>query len=274
MDIISKKLIKEDVIQNKKEAIKNLNAMLESLIGGKDPKYLKKASLISYWIKDYTRMLNFEEKFAPAKNIAYKRGDIVKVNFGFKIGAEYGGLHYGVILDKHNPRNSPVATVIPLTSIKNGKDIHENNVYLGNELFEKLDNKFNKTLSEIEHEQIEIETKSKELESELLSLRDILYREPSKVSEYSNKIDDLKQMSETIKQRACFNESRMAEVRKLLKELSKMKQGSIAIINQITTISKIRIIDPKSSIGVLRGISLSAENMNRINDKVKELFMF
>lgn len=274
MNVISKKLTEEDVIQNKKEAIKNLNAMLESLIGRKDPKYLKKASLISYWIKDYTRMLNFEEKFNPAKNIAYKRGDIVKVNFGFKIGAEYGGLHYGVILDKHNPHNSPVATVIPLTSIKNGKSIHNNNVCLGNELFEKLNNKLNKIIPEIEHEQIKIASKSKKLESELLSLRGILHRDPSKASEYSNKIDDLEQMFETIKQQALFIAPRMDEAQKLSKELSKMKQGSVAIINQITTISKIRIIDPKNNLGVLHGISLSAENMNRINDKVKELFMF
>lgn len=51
-----------------------------------------------------------------------------------------------------------------------------------------------------------------------------------------------------------------------------MKKGSIAIVNQITTVSKMRIYDPKTSSGVLAGITLSQEQMNKINDKIKELY--
>ena len=115
---------KEDVIQNKKQAIKKLNSMLEGFINDPSGQRLKKANLLSYWIKDYVRMINFEEAFEPTRNISYKRGNIVKVNFGFNIGAEYGGLHYGIVLDNNNSHNSPVVTVIPLTSIKNDKQAH------------------------------------------------------------------------------------------------------------------------------------------------------
>ena len=115
---MKKEFTKEDVIQNKKAAIKSLNKLLEGYINDPSGSRLKKANLISYWIKDYVRMINFEEKFDPTKNIAYKRGNIVKVDFGFNIGAEYGGLHYGVVLDNENAHNSPVVTVIPLTSTK------------------------------------------------------------------------------------------------------------------------------------------------------------
>ena len=81
---MSSEYTKESVIQNKKEAIKSLNRMLEGFINDQTGTHLKKANLMSYWIKDYVRMIGFEEKFDPTKNIAYKRGDIVKLNFGFR----------------------------------------------------------------------------------------------------------------------------------------------------------------------------------------------
>ncbi len=60
---MSKEFTKEDVIQNKKEAIKCLNNLLEFYINDSSMKRLKKAHLISYWIKDYVRLINFEETF-------------------------------------------------------------------------------------------------------------------------------------------------------------------------------------------------------------------
>lgn len=113
---MSKEFTKENVIQNKKEAIKSLNKLLEQYINDSSTIHLKKANLISYWIKDYVRLIDFEEKFEPTKNIAYKRGNVVKLNFGFNIGSEYGGLHYGIVIDNKNAHHSPVLTIIPLTS--------------------------------------------------------------------------------------------------------------------------------------------------------------
>lgn len=135
---MSKPFTKEDVIQNKKSAIRALNKQLEYYINDPSGNHLKKANLISYWLKDYVRMINYEEKFNPTRNIAYKRGNIIKLNFGFNIGSEYGGLHYAVVLDKHNAHNSPVVTVVPLTSIKQDKTIHENNIFLGNDIYRLL----------------------------------------------------------------------------------------------------------------------------------------
>ncbi len=57
-------------------------------------------------------------------------------------------------------------------------------------------------------------------------------------------------------------------------EISRMKEGSVALVNQITTISKIRIFDPRNLKGVLAGISLSEENMEKINEKMKSLYIF
>ena len=239
---MSKDFTKEDVIANKKAAIKELNKLLERYINEPSGAHLKKANLISYWLKDYVRFINFEEQFDPKRNIAYKRGNIVKINFGFNIGSEYGGLHYGVVLDNHNAQSSPVLTVIPLTSVKDNKEIHNNNVELGNELYRLLKIKYDTINQSLKEEQTEIATTLQAFAS-LISLSSNTAKELAACDKGSN-------------------------------EFSQMKEGSIALINQITTVSKIRIFDPRNLKGVLSGISLSEESMIKINNKLKELYVF
>ena len=53
-----------------------------------------------------------------------------------------------------------------------------------------------------------------------------------------------------------------------------MKEGSIAKVEQITTISKQRIYDPKKNADVLSGIRFSDAAMDKINEKIKELYIF
>lgn len=281
---MAKNFTKEEVIQNKKEAIKALNKLLELYINDPSMKHLKKAHLISYWIKDYVKLINFEEKFDSAKNMAYKRGNIVKLNFGFNIGSEYGGLHYGIVLDKKNNHNSPVLTVIPLTSMKDNKTVHNNSVNLGNELYRSLKLKYDtiskslkdekeeiadtlavfavfvdlsqKTLQEIE----QCETDSNEFSTKLES-----------ADNYLKAANKLKVLWEE-KQR--HNAEEQTYLDKIGAEISQMKEGSVALVNQITTVSKMRIFDPRNLRGVLAGISLTEESMEKINKKVKELYIF
>lgn len=274
---------KEDVIQNKKEAIKSLNRMLEGFINDPTGKRIKKANLMSYWIKDYVHMISFEEKFDPTKNIAYKRGDIVKLNFGFNIGSEYGGLHYGIVLDMKNDHNSPVVTVIPLTSIKGDKEIHPNSVNLGNEIYRSLKIKYDTISKALKDEQEEIQLAraafmvlvemSKETLENVNHLEDLDTKaeELEKVEKYLQATDKLE---EYWKQKEKNNAEQQEYLEKIGQEISRMKEGSIALVNQITTISKIRIFDPRNLKGVLAGVSLSKENMEKINQKVKELYVF
>ena len=51
-----------------------------------------------------------------------------------------------------------------------------------------------------------------------------------------------------------------------------MKKGSIALLNQFTTISKQRIFNPKTSKDLLAGVHLSNESLNSLDKKLKELF--
>lgn len=50
-----------------------------------------------------------------------------------------------VVIDKKNNRNSPVVTVIPLSSQKTDK-INKNSIMLGNDIYNKLVEKANKLL--------------------------------------------------------------------------------------------------------------------------------
>lgn len=64
------------------------------------------------------------------------------------------------------------------------------------------------------------------------------------------------------------------QLNKIKAEIEQMKTGSIALVDQITTISKIRIYDPRNAYGILSGIRLSPESACKINNKIKELFIF
>jgi hypothetical protein len=62
-------------------------------------------------------------------------------------------------------------------------------------------------------------------------------------------------------------------VKKVEKEISKMKKGSIALVSQITTISKQRIYDPKTSSDILANLRVSDNTLDLIDSKIKELFI-
>ena len=93
--------ITEEVIQHKKKAIRKLNQLLEDYISNGNQDSLKKVDLLSYWIE------------------------------------EYGGLHYAIVLNNNNARNSPVVTVVPLTSFIEGDKLHDD-VFPGNEIYKFL----------------------------------------------------------------------------------------------------------------------------------------
>ncbi|MGN0733719.1 MAG: type II toxin-antitoxin system PemK/MazF family toxin [Emergencia sp.] len=274
---------KEQVILNKKAAIKALNKQLERFINDSSDTHLKKANLISYWLKTYAEYLAFEEKFDPKRNIAYKRGNVVKVNFGFNIGSEYGGLHYAVVLDNKNDHSSPVVTVVPLTSIKDDRVIHVNSVELGNELYHNIKLKYDTISKAIEAEQIaNLELKqaiksllhmTKEAIDDAKRETDLIMR-TQKIDKAEKLCNAAEKIEVSIKEKDMHTKSELEYLDKISEETSKMKQGSVALVNQITTISKMRIYDPKNARGVLSGISLSEDNMEKINNKVKELFVF
>lgn len=217
-------LNKDKILINKNNSVNILNNFLDELITSNNITKLKKANLLSYWLKDYTKYLSEEDiyKNPSKKMLSYKRGSIIKANLGFNIGSEQGGLHYCIVLDKYNSIKSNTVTVIPLSSKKPNKKQNPINVDIGTEIYDKLNDKLN-------------------------YLTNLPITETQGVSLYT--------------------------VKKLYDEISNMKDGSIALISQITTISKQRIYDPTNNFDVLYKITLSSENLEKIDKKISQLFL-
>lgn len=144
MIVISRTIEKTELEKHKERALRKFTEYLNTLISSDDARLQGKADKLAYWMYDWTNFLEFESNFSPASLRRYKRGEIIKVHLGFNIGSEEGGLHYAVVLDKNNSVNSPVVTIIPLTSVKphiDVKKLHKGSVFLGNEIFTYLSSK-------------------------------------------------------------------------------------------------------------------------------------
>ncbi|MBS4161609.1 type II toxin-antitoxin system PemK/MazF family toxin [Klebsiella pneumoniae] len=95
---------------------------------------VKRGTIFLDWIQQQNQYLVWETNFDPKRLKRYKRGDIVLAHFGFNVGAEFGGLHYAVVV-KNDSKSNPMLNVIPLSSLKEGQtpdDLHPETVYLGN----------------------------------------------------------------------------------------------------------------------------------------------
>lgn len=194
----------------------------------------KTSDLLAYWIKDFSQYHDEEKIFNPATLRKFKKGSIIKVNLGFNIGNELGGLHYCVVINKNDSTRSGTLNVIPLSSYKEKGFNHKTSVDLKDELYKALYNNFIKKLDSLE-ETIKIfslePTFNKE-EFDILSKKHL-------------------------------------QIKKMLNELSRMKTGSIALVNQITTISKQRIFKTTT----LEGVRLSNKTLDILDEKIKQIFL-
>jgi len=261
---LAKKFTKEEVIFHKKSAIKKINNLMEMYINNPEEKYLKKANLLSYWLEDFSDYIREENNFNPKELISYKRGDVIKVNFGFNVGSEHGGLHYAIVLDNNNLHSSPVITVVPLSS-GTAATTYQRDVFLGQELYIKMNTK-NKSLLE------SARTKYDENKKILDALNNTI----QEINQSETTVDQLTNILKIIS----VLERRQKEVDKDIlllekydKEISRMKQGSIALMEQISTISKMRIYVPKRSTDILYGVSFSSDAMEKINIQLINLFI-
>lgn len=253
----------DDIIKHKKNAIKQLNNTFEAFINSPNPKHKKKADLVAYWIESYSKYLLTEEQFDYTSIPKYKRGDIVSLNFGFNVGSEHGGLHYAIVLDNDNRQSSPVITVIPLSS-GNEESTYERDVFLGNELHDKLNAKYNKLILQVENELSEV---TKMIEVLTKSINNNSDTEENLQKDVMELLDNLKNRVDKLNR-----EKKTLQIYK--KEILKLKDGSIALMEQITTISKMRIYKPKNSSDLLYGIKFSDGAMDKINEKLKELYVY
>ena len=100
----------KDQIEQKSSSImhkdNSLNRLDLSFLKHIELSEYKKSDLLAYWLNDFAEYHDEERTFDISKSGIYSRGDVIKVNLGFNIGNELGGLHSCIVLNKYdNTRN-------------------------------------------------------------------------------------------------------------------------------------------------------------------------
>lgn len=193
----------------------------------------KKSDLLAYWIKDFAEYHDQERTFDIAKSGVYSRGDVIKANLGFNIGNELGGLHYCIVLNKYDNTRNGTLNIVPLTSRKDDKKYDLSSVNLGKELYNIFQKKINKEKEKLQQ-----------------------------ILDKLAKIDDIPINIQKI------IEKEQKYIEKMEQEISKMKKDSIALINQITTISKQRIYKDV----VRRNVKISSQSLDLIDQQIIKYF--
>ncbi|MDO4282383.1 MAG: type II toxin-antitoxin system PemK/MazF family toxin [Clostridia bacterium] len=232
-----KECIKMNTVLHKDSALQRLdNSFLKHI----EKEEYKKSDLLAYWVKDFSNYHDNEDSFDSSKLKIFKRGDIIKVNLGFNIGNELGGLHYCVVINKKDNKKSGTLNVIPLSSFKEGKKYNMNTCLdLGDELYTCISNKQRKM----------IEKTTKEI-------REILNLDPRLATK--SDLEKLKGLAQQLEYLSKVNI-----------EIDKMKHGTIALVHQITTISKQRIYKTD----MLKHIKLSNSSLDKIDERIKEMYI-
>ena len=246
---MSKKLSSEDL---KKLVDSSLNELTEFTTelqtNKKNTVNLKRAMLLAYWIKDYVNFLRAEKNFNPTKMLRYKRGDIILVNFGFRIGSELGGRHFAMVLDNYNSQKSPIITVAPLDSLKGEYKESCFTYLLEKGIYELQEEKYKNLVASCQQALAELN----------------IYVNQEVVSE-----DDMEIFTKKV---ASVNR-KIEEAKILQNELLKLKTGSIVELGQITTISKLRILNPKFPSDTLNKIRVAPDDLDKINKKIEYLYL-
>ncbi len=133
-----------------------------------DKKLPYKFAYLDEWLLKKSKLLlsesNEYEKHTNQIYKTYKRGTIIKVDFGVNLGSEMSQVHFAIVLNNYdNPKNN-VLTIIPLTSKKSKFNLDLNNLVI-----DKLITKIEKELLKIgikeevdfEHNQPTIEEQTK-----------------------------------------------------------------------------------------------------------------
>jgi hypothetical protein len=261
----------------------------------------KRSDKIAQWIENWVKYLKIEQVFNPRSIQALKRGSIVYADFGFNVGREYGGLHYAIVLNKIDARSNHLLHVLPLTSVKETTDISNLKYFqlpIGNEVFQLLSNKTLKKVRELSELYDRFSKKDGELREKVVMVESLIEDNKKTLEILKNlsssdmddssikqiltinkNIDFASDQAEKIRQEAKENAILLAELNEKLEYANKfilktqnMNKDSIVLLNQVTTISKMRLRDPKNNNSILNGIVLSDDTMDKIDEALKNIF--
>lgn len=169
----------------------------------------------------------------------YKRGQFVIVRFGKRIGTEFSGTHPAIVISKEDNLFSGNITVIPLTS-----KYHSQYLGLGELLNKSVYRKLGKGVA-------------KELFT-IKEVRDIL--------------DTSENLNEAVSRMSELNLPVIKDYIKYYQQLTdkyeSMFKQSYAIVSQITTISKSKIVKPINKLDLLNELIISNSTLDKIDSEL------
>lgn len=241
---------KDDFIEFKSKCISELDQYIDGLI---DENYKQSVNL-TYWVRSFKNYLKQEKTFESKYRPVYRYGSVVEIDLGYRIGSEFGGQHYGIVINKKDKKANPNLTIIPMKSMKN--NIHYTEVDIGKEFYNLAKSK------------VELLTQQKtELVNKYIEDIDKIEENHKNNNDEDNKneINRLNEQSNNII-------TNIKELKLCLQRISKLKYGSIALPNQVLTISKMRVRDPISTRDTLYGITLSDSTMEKIKTEFDRIY--
>ncbi|WP_196601558.1 hypothetical protein [Pectinatus frisingensis] len=158
--------------------------------------------------------------------------------------------------------------------------MHWSELFLGNELYEKAERKLRDGIASCNKKLNILHLEDERVSKQFKSISDVLSLIDSKnyVKEVVNPLKDnmlfLKEETDKIINSIAEIEQQIKMMQTWRDKFSKMKNGSVALIKQITTISKIRIINPIKDTDALSGLRISVKYLNSIDNKLKEFYIY
>lgn len=188
---------------------------------------------IDSWIYKTSKIYKTEN--SNISKIVYPRfeyGTIIKVDFGINEGSELSNPHFAIVLDKYDSTKNPVITILPLTS-QNKK----HNLPLNELIVDEFTKRLNKQLNKLYEEINELEKKDN-----------------ATINEIDSKGDEIKLLQN------------------MINYYSNYAKSSYACINQITTISKGKIIKPKNRFDIIGRAKCSSKTMTVISSAIMKKY--
>ncbi len=123
-------------VENQIEKIEESCENYKYSYNSKHPKFLK----LGNWLEKESTIFKNEANNKNQNKPNFKRGEIIKIDFGINLGSELSNTHFAIVLNNDDNNSVDNITVLPLTSKPGYKRI-----YIGNILkpFGK-DNRYNK----------------------------------------------------------------------------------------------------------------------------------
>lgn len=223
---------------------------------------------VEKWLKNYFFYLQNENSDIETRIPNIKRGQILLVDFGYNVLSEFRYVHYCIALHESSRRNKKV-TVIPITS-KN----HPHQVAIGDEL----------------RDQLEMVVRDKERSSfwkpynalkPLLERKGIPFNIPA-IGSYETVYPNCSSLIKSLKERLNSDDPLQVSLNRILKSLEEFRKflaqapellsESYLRVGDITTISKARILSPKTSTHPLTLLRVTDETLNKLDDEIRHRF--